>query len=523
MSKFSATKNHKTNVPMRTNVKSAIKTSAVRLPNFEGGDGYEKELFTELFLLAATNMVGEDSYYESASVRDSRYLTLIKAVVEEAPEFILGTETGVGLAGYLRNELLMRSASVVLAAEYVRAGGPYGRTVVNRVLQRPDEPAEMLGYWLVNYGRNIPMAIKRGVADAVVRMYNQKTALKYDGDTKAVRMGDVIELVHPRPRDAEQNALFKFLIDKRHGRANFDNDLLGMINSAHNLSQLSDEEKRNVDSDTLRKAGFTWEKLSSFNSGPVDWEKAIPQMGVMALIRNLRNFDKAEISSKSVDYVISKITDPEAVEKARIFPYQVYAAYKNAPSDNWKKALNETFDLTTKNIPSELDGSLILIDVSGSMTGTVSGKSTMQRWELAAVMAAATRKGTKNTDIVAYGQNNARLVIPAGTSALAVINEVHRIMQSGRLGQATYGHSAIHMHYDNHKRVIMFTDDQQHDSGRYDLSHIPTIYTFDLAGYKVSSMATGEKGRYTLGGFSDATFKIMEILENGRNSTWPFV
>jgi hypothetical protein len=382
---------------------------------------------------------------------------------------------------------------------------------------------------LVNYGRNIPPAIKRGVADATLRLYTQRNALKYDGTTKAVRMGDVIELTHPRPRDSAQSALFKFLIDKRHNRHNYDNPLLNIINSSHELLSMSNEDRAKAldeNPDLIKNTGTTFEKLSSVSKGmdAQAWESAIPNMGVMALIRNLRNFDQAGISSSTVNYVIDKITNPDEVVKARLFPYQVWSAYKNVPSDNWAKVLGETFDLTTKNVPQNLDSSLILVDVSGSMTQSVSNKSEMSRIEVAAVMAAATRSGTKNTDIVAFGQNNAKLTIPIGTSALSVVKEIFRIASSGRLGHATYGHTAIAHNYDNHKRVILFTDDQQHDSGRYDLSFIPTIYTFNLAGYKIQSLATGEKGRYVLGGFSDATFKIMDVLESGHNSSsWPFL
>jgi hypothetical protein len=48
---------------------------------------------------------------------------------------------------YLRETMHLRSASLVMAAEYVRAGGPWGRADVASALRRADEPAEMLAYW----------------------------------------------------------------------------------------------------------------------------------------------------------------------------------------------------------------------------------------------------------------------------------------------------------------------------------------------------------------------------------------
>jgi len=94
----------------------------------------------------------------------------------------------------------------------------------------------------------------------------------------------------------------------------------------------------------------------------------------------------------------------------------------------------------------------------------------------------------------------------------------------GSVGHATYGHTAIARHFDpkRHRRVVLFTDDQQHDSGRIRLDHVPLIYTFNLAGYAPSALPAGHRGRYTLGGFTDATFTAMAVLEAGRDARWPF-
>lgn len=178
MSKFSGTKRR----PLRTNLTAPIRTTRRLTRTHEAGDAYLRDPESELFLLAATNMVGEDTFYERAADRDARFVDLVHTVTESNPAFIAGdVDAGkVGLAQYLRESMLMRSAPVVLAAEYVAAGGARGRSVVDRALQRPDEPAEMLGYWLTRHGRNIPMPIKRGVADAARRLYTERAALRYD-------------------------------------------------------------------------------------------------------------------------------------------------------------------------------------------------------------------------------------------------------------------------------------------------------------------------------------------------------
>lgn len=332
MTKFSGTARR----PLRANLTAPIKTTRRRTLTHEGGVAYVRDPESELFLLAATNMVGEDTFYERAADRDARFVDLVHAVTASNPAFIAGDPDAgkVGLAQYLRQTMLMRSAAVVMAAEYVAAGGPGGRPVVARALQRPDEPAEMLGYWMTNHGRNIPMPVKRGVADAVTRLYAERAALRYDGLSRQLRMADVIELTHPSPRDDRQSALFKYLLDRRHhDDATADAAVLPVLAAAAALDSVRVEDRLSVlrarEQAALGDAGFSWERLSGWLPGGMDaeaWEAAIPSMGVMALVRNLRNFDQAGIAQTAVEQVIAKITDPAEVDKARLFPYQVWPA-----------------------------------------------------------------------------------------------------------------------------------------------------------------------------------------------------
>lgn len=508
---------------IRTKLTSPTRTSRRRTLTHERGVGFAPELETELFLMAATYLATEGSFYESATEREARFVDLVHRATQSNPDFVRR------LAPYLRNELKIRSASVMLAAEYVAAGGQGGRAVVNSVLQRGDEPAEMLGYWHSRHGRQVKMAVKRGIADAAVRLYTERSALRYDGVGRGIRMADVIELTHPKPRDAKQSALFKWLLDHRHHNdAVADPAMLPKLAAAVAQKNVAVEDRRAAlregGAKALAEAGTSWERLAGWLPGGMDaeaWEAAIPSMGVMALIRNLRNFNEQAIGDKAIAAVLNKITDPDEVAKSRIFPYQVWAAYQHAPSDTWKRALGFTLDHSTANVPA-LNRTLVVIDTSGSMQATVSRKSTMTRVEVAAVMAAVTAKRGTDNQVVIFGATNRRLRGRRGVSALGIVDQV--VSSVGSVGHATYGHTAIRDHFDPrfHDRVVLFTDDQMMDAGRIDLSHVPVIYTVDLAGYRPRSLPSGQTGRYTLAGFSDATFTLMQTLEAGRNADWPF-
>src|SRR5215470_5826637 len=165
---------------------------------YEGGAGFARDTKGELFLLAVANMVGEDTFYEGAGPRDDRYASLITAATAEDPQWT------ADFLGWLRSEANMRSAAIVGAAEFVatrlsRQEPGLSRQVVDRVLQRADEPGEILAYWMGKHGRALPKPLKRGVADAVRRLYTERALLKYDTDSHGFRFGAVLELTHPSP------------------------------------------------------------------------------------------------------------------------------------------------------------------------------------------------------------------------------------------------------------------------------------------------------------------------------------
>ncbi|HET7110235.1 MAG TPA: TROVE domain-containing protein [Gemmatimonadales bacterium] len=543
-----------------TNRPTARPTGPVRSTGItrthEGAVGYSRDAESELFLLAATNMVSEGTFYESATARDERFQRLVHQVAKTNPEWLLGAEDleqrtagKVGFIEYLRNTLQMRSASLVMAAEFVRSGAPGGRRAVRQAISRADEPAEILGYWMSQYGRKLPAALKRGVADAVVRLYTERNALKWDGQSKDIRFADVIELVHPRPRmvwggkgappAGRQSDLFKYLLDRRHHPDNAEiPDSLELIHLDRRLLAMPTEGRRVALKEGLvAEAGWSWERLAGWLPGGMDseaWMSVIPQMGYMALIRNLRNFDDAGIYAKVKSEVCRRIEDPEEVAKSRQFPYRFWSAYKNAPSLEWGASLERALDYSCRNIPELSGRSLILIDTSASMNDTVSDRSKARRFEVGALFAGALAKRAANPTVVIFGDQSKEFPIGKSESVLRYVDRVGASI--GSVGHGTMIWRSVQEHFANHDRVVIFTDEQSMDDagqpmrtyyGRSDgidsstYKAIPAVHAFNLAGYRAGTVPPGS-GRYTYGGFTDATFVLMAALEAGSEAGWPF-
>lgn len=498
---------------MKPKVRTPFATTSPRR-NHEGGLGVGRDAKSELFLLAISNMVSEDTAYESGSARDTRYEDLVHTVTREDPEWV------AALVPWLRSSANMRSVAVVTAAEYVAAGGPLGRSVVSSALQRADEPAEMLAYWISRHGRSIPKPVKRGVADASAHLYNQHSLLKYDGSGKAFRFGDVIDLVHPTPKTSLQGELFKHALDRRHNHDELtrnESSLEVLLADAELLEIPSEKRRAFLNSDLFNTAGWTWERLSGWSPGGMDkdaWEAVIPNMGSMALARNLRNFDQAGVSDEVAFAVASKISDPEEIVKSRQFPMRYYSAYREAPSLRWAPALEKALDLSLQNVPS-LDGrTAILIDVSGSMTTGLSARSQRQRWEVASIFGVALAKRAQNADLFLFDTSIQQIDFKA--PLLRMVDGIR-----SHVGGGTYLHQAILSAYNGHDRVVCITDEQAQDAGRVPLDQVPLLYTFNVAGYKTAHTTEGP-GRYSFGGgLSDACFTMLATLESMRSGKWP--
>jgi hypothetical protein len=499
----------------------------------EGAPGYARPTKSELFLLAVSNMVGEDTFYEKAGGRDERFRGLVHQVAVEDVEWM------AGFLPWLRGEANLRSAPIVAALEAVKArlaAGLHGgnRQLVASVLQRADEPGEALAYWTSRYGRAIPKPVKRGIADAVTRLYNERSLVKYDSDANGFRFGDVIDLIHPSPADDKrswQGDLFAHALDRRHGRDKPIPEPLRLLRDRADLLALPVTERRGAlaDGQRLASAGMTWEALAGWLQGPMDaqaWSAVIPSMGHMALTRNLRNFDEAGISDDLAAQIMAKLSDPEQVARSRQLPFRFYSAYRAAPSLRWGHALDKALTLATRNIPAFGGRTLVLVDTSASMSsGAISARSTVTPVQAAALFGVALAARGERVDLYGFADGVFRHRIGKQAS---VLKEVERFCaRIGEVGHGTRIADSLRRAYSGHDRVVILSDMQtmtgynaESVSGAVP-ARVP-MYGFNLVGYKNAAMPTGSGNRHEFGGFSDAAFRLVPLLETGRSATWPW-
>ncbi|GAA2378950.1 RNA-binding protein [Catellatospora methionotrophica] len=491
----------------------------------EGAPGYAREPKLELFLLAVANMVGEQTFYERADARDDRFRALVAKVAVADPEWF------ARFVPWLRLGANLRSASVVAALEgakaQVAAGIPGSRAIVGAALQRADEPGEALAYWLSVYGRALPKPVKRGVADAAVRLYHERSLLKYDSDSHALRFADVLELTHPSPRDAAQGELFQHALDRRHQRDNPIPETLSVLRARAELMALPVEQRAGVlDAQVLGAAGMTWEALAGWRQGPLDaaaWSAVIPSMGYLALLRNLRNFDQAGVSDEVAAVVAAKLSDPDEVDRSRVLPMRFLSAYNAAPSLRWAYPLEKALQFALGNVPRLGGRTLVLVDTSGSMNSVFSRDGSLRCWDAATMFGLALAARAADPTVVSFSNDTKVFDLRPGES---VLKAVQRFKNDGWFfGGGTSTEYAVRKHYAGHDRVVILTDEQAHWHGSADVAAaVPAtvpVYTWNLAGYRLGHTPS-VPNRHAFGGLTDAAFSMIGLIESGESAAWPF-
>ena len=139
--------------------------------------------------------------------------------------------------------------------------------------------------------------------------------------------------------------------------------------------------------------------------------------------------------------------------------------------------------------------------------------------DLARLFGSAIALRAANATLVGYGGDSAEVLFRRGDAVLTVMGRFRQI-------NATDTFAAIRRHYAGHDRVVIVTD-EQNQARRYRTidevlpRHVPA-YVWNIDGYQVCSAVAGPN-RHTFAGLNDAAFRMVPLLEAGKNSAWPWL
>jgi 60 kDa SS-A/Ro ribonucleoprotein len=404
-------------------------------------------------------LLWEDEFYESGELIASRIEQLAARVEPEAL---------ARLAVEAREVMHLRHAPLLLLTVLIRTGAGREKLVADtiaRVVQRADEVTELLAlYWKAGK-RPLSGQLKKGLSRAIAKFDAYELA-KYNR-AGPVKLRDVLFLVHAKPVGEEQTATW----------ARLANDVL--------------------------PSPDTWEvALSGGADKRETFERLLKEgrLGYLALLRNLRGMTEAGVDESLVRQAILARKGAH-----RVLPFRYVAAARAAPL--FEPELDSAL-LASIGAQAPLPGrTVVLVDVSGSMSDRLSRRSDLTRLDAAAALAAVLPGGNRG-DVRVFTFSD-QVVEVAARRGMAGIDAIRSSQPNG----GTYLGKAVTLvnrlpHEWSHGRLIVITDEQSHDQ-------VPDPVARHAYLINVASARHGVGyGRWThLDGFSEGVLRWLREAE----------
>jgi 60 kDa SS-A/Ro ribonucleoprotein len=372
--------------------------------NQAGAFAYALSPQHQLAQLAATGCLSQTFYADAQSQLDA--VTALAAQVE--PAFMAKT------AVYARQTAFMKDMPVLLASllavrDVSLLAQVFGRVVDNGKTLRGfvqmlrsgalgrkslgSRPKKLVQQWLLN-------ASEKQLLNAAV------------GNTPT--LADVVKMVHPKPTEAWRAAWFAWLIGKP-----FDEAALPPATQAFERFKRALAQGEVNDQTEVPQVPF--QMLTALELQPAQWAQ-IARAGSWQMVRqNLNTFARHGVFALPglTEAIAAKLRDPVAVAQARVFPYQLMAAFK-ACADNVppavREALQDAMEAALVNVPALAGQVVVCPDVSGSMGSPVTGHrvgatSSVRCIDVAALVAAAVLRKNPQARVLPFERDVVKLTL----------------------------------------------------------------------------------------------------------------
>ena len=392
----------------RVNIGKSVSTNKTH----EGAPARHINAEQELRRTLMACMLWEDGFYESGKTVADRIAELVPKV---APAKV------AEMAVEARSQMYLRHAPLFLVREMVRheTHRPFVRATLAAVIQRADELSEFLAIYWKDKKQPLAKSVQRGLADAFVK-FNAYQLAKYNRDNP-VKLRDVLFLSHAEPKNDEQGAAWKQLID----------------------GTLPAPDTWEV---AITACGKNKEKKAA------EWKRLVAErkLGAFALIRNLRNLTQNQVGDKEIR---AALTEAKA---DKILPFRFLAALNYAPQ--FASELEAMMLRNLREVDPFEGTTVVLVDMSGSMSAQISDKSEMTRRDAAIGVAIAARELSESSRVFAFG------TVVKEVPAYRGLGLRDAIMKANVGGSTNLGDAVRFVNRQaEYDRLIIVTDEQSHD------------------------------------------------------------
>jgi len=340
-------------------------------------------------------------------------------------------------------------------------------------------------------------------------------------------LADVIKMVHPKPADAERAALYAWLIGKAY--------------RAEALPAVVRDFEAFKSSAGAPVPDLPFQFLTALPLTDEHWKVIARRASWQTLRMNLNTLARRGVFADAdlVAQVAARLRDENEIRRARVFPYQLMAAY-NAASAGMPQAildaLQDAMELATANVPS-VDGRVVVaVDVSGSMNSPVSGHrkgatSTVRCVDVAALLAACVKRVNPDARILPFAESVKALRLNPRDSVMTQAQRMSALCGGGTcisapLAMLNGERMAVDL-------LVVVSDNQSwadtRSAGGTETmrqwaqikSRCPAarMVCIDLQPYATSQMVESQDVTH-VGGFSDAVFDLLSSADGTRAPRW---
>lgn len=364
----------------------------------------------QLKRLTYANLLWQDQFY----VDGKTTADLIQQLVPHVP-----SETVAQLMLDVRSRFNLRHVPLLLAKSLARSGD-LNQNDLAQLIQRPDELGEFLALYWQEHRQPLSRQVKRGLAKAFGK-FNKYQLAKWDKNSAAVRVRDVMFLCHPKPQNPEQAALFKRIAD--------------------NKMTVPDTWETALSSGKNKQETFT--RLLKEN-----------KLGALAFIRNLRNMVNSGVDESLIRSYASR------VDVSKVLPFRFITAYRVVPElADMLEAMMFKALKTADKLPGK---TVLLVDVSDSMFYKAIKSKEMDRFDAAAALAMLCSEVCEQVEVYTFSNDLVRVDHVANKGfALAEALSASQSHSGTQLGFAL--NKLKMLQQEPSDRVIVFTDEQSWD------------------------------------------------------------
>lgn len=336
-------------------------------------------------------------------------------------------------------------------------------------------------------------------------------------------LADVVKMVHPKPVEAWREAFFAWLI--------------GKPVDVKALPELTRELLAFRSGASLIVPAVPFQLLSNETLNATQWTRLAGNMGWQALRMNLNTLARngAFQVPGFTPFMTARLADPAAVAKARVYPYQLLAAYRmagDAVPQSVRNALQDALELSLSNVPVLPGAVVVCPDVSGSMhnpvTGYREGATTAVRCiDVAALVAAAVLRKQPEARVMPFERSVVDIKLNPRDSVMSNAQKLAAIGGGGTDCSAPLARLADAG--DKVDTVILVSDNESWiDARRHGATE--TMLQWERIKRRnpqarlvcidmqpgATTQAADREDILNVGGFSDAVFDVIEQFIGGR-------